>query len=122
MRDAHNNRDNRDNRISSALLLQVTILRVADLVLIKLNNMESCIKIQFKQFANPLLVINAICIIMATWFTYKHYFKNDGKGIEYIFYMLSIFILHSFFGLVALFKLDRTNTYKISLVIANIFI
>jgi hypothetical protein len=77
---------------------------------------------QTDQFKRPLLIINGICLTMCIWLTYKHYFKNDGKGIDDIFYMLSIFTLHSFFGLLALFKLDRTNTYKIWLVIANIFV
>lgn len=84
--------------------------------------MESHIDMRIEHFSKPLYIINGICLIMSTWFTYKHYFYNDGKGIDDIFYMLSIFTLHSFFGLIALINLSNNKTYKNWLSIANIFI
>ncbi len=84
--------------------------------------MESQIKMQIEQFNKPLYIVNGICLTMSIWFTYKHYFHNDGKGIDDIFYMLSIFTLHSCFGLIAVTKLSDAKVYKNWLIIANIFI
>lgn len=77
---------------------------------------------QIRYFIKPLLLVNGICLIMCIWFTYKHYFKNDGKGIDEIFYLLSIFTLHSFFGLMALIKVSDIKIYKNRLIVTNIFI
>lgn len=84
--------------------------------------MESQIKMQIKQFIKPLYIINGICLIMTIYFTYKHYFHNDGKGVDEIFYMLSIFSLHNCFGLLAATKLSDVKVYKNWLITANIFI
>ncbi|TCO29070.1 hypothetical protein EV200_102489 [Pedobacter psychrotolerans] len=84
--------------------------------------MESHSKIGIEQFSKPLYIINGICLTMSIWFTYKHYFYNDGKGIDDIFYMLSIFTLHSFFGLIALTKVGDGKVYKNWLIIVNVFI
>ncbi|MCZ4225450.1 hypothetical protein [Pedobacter rhodius] len=84
--------------------------------------MEQDIETQLKQFRKPLFIINGICLIMGIWFTYKHYFKNDGKGIDEVFYLLSIFTLHSFFGLITLMKVNDTKTCKNWLIVTTIFI
>ncbi|MFC1225858.1 hypothetical protein ACFE6N_18790 [Pedobacter sp. BG31] len=84
--------------------------------------MESQIKMQTEQFSKPLYIINGICLTMSIWFTYKHYFYNDGKGIDNVFYMLSMLTLPSCFGLIAVTKLSHAKVYKNWLIISNIFI
>lgn len=73
-------------------------------------------------FKTPLLIINSISIVMSIWFTYKYFFNNDGKGIDEIFYSLSLLTLQSFFGLVALTKIDNIQTCKKWLLIGMVYI
>lgn len=59
------------------------------------------------------LILNIICAFMTIWFTYKHYFKNEGKGIDDIFYVLSLLSFINFFSLKASLNLTKSNqTYK----------
>jgi hypothetical protein len=84
--------------------------------------MKSDIKLNLEQFKKPLLIINGISLIMSVWFTYKYFFNNDGKGIDEIFYSLALFTLQSFFGLVALTRIDKIQTCKKWLLIGMVYI
>lgn len=74
--------------------------------------MKSAMNLQLAQFKQPILILNGISLVMSFWFTYKHYFDNAGKGIDDIFYALSLLSLQSFFGLMALAKISQTQTCK----------
>ncbi|WP_379091948.1 hypothetical protein [Pedobacter sp. UC225_65] len=84
--------------------------------------MKSDITLGLEQFKKPLLILNGISFIMSVWFTYKYYFSNDGKGIDEIFYAFSLFTLQSFFGLVALTKIDNIQACKKWLLIGIVYI
>lgn len=84
--------------------------------------MKSDIKLNLEQFKKPLLIINCISLIMSVWFTYKYFFNNDGKGIDEIFYLLSLFTLQSFFGLAALTRIDNIQACKKWLLIGMVYI
>ncbi|KQB99370.1 hypothetical protein [Pedobacter sp. Hv1] len=82
---------------------------------------SSAIDQQIQQFKQPLLVINAISVIMSIVFIYKHYFNHDGKGVDDMLCAFSIFTLQSFFGLIALTKANSSKPNKIWWFIAIVY-
>ena len=60
--------------------------------------MKSIQNLIIPRYKTPLLVVNGICLIMVIYLLYKHYFQNDGKGIDEYLLALSMFSFTSFFG------------------------
>ena len=71
------------------------------------------LRVNMMYFGKVLRVIIIVCTITSLIYTYKHYFDNDGKGVDDIFYLASISTLHCIFGLMAVLN------YNISRIVAK---
>jgi len=73
------------------------------------------------QFAKAIRVFNCISLIMSTWYSYKHYFDNDGKGFNDIFYAVCMLSLFGFFAVAASLSSKSLKSKKQTIVFGIIY-
>ena len=60
-------------------------------------------------FVKAIFIINGVSLVSGSWFWYKYYFDNTGKGLDDFFYIFSIYSLNSFFAAKATSKRLKTE-------------
>lgn len=74
------------------------------------------------QYVKPILIINVACLILTILLVYKHYFNNDGKGIDEYVLALSIYSLNSFFAIMSKLRSDNNKKKLFWLILGLLYV